>query len=100
MRNEECVYNGEFGGCAFRNRSGIFNIFPRMMKFGKMKFKAAKSETGCRFDASYKGKHVSFESDDMSLYDDALSENERRSKAARRVIYENIKHKYYEDSRS
>lgn len=66
------------------------------IKFGKIKFTAAKTEKGCRFDACYKGEHVAYESDDMSLYDDCLSDNKRRSHAARRVIYENIKHKYYE----
>lgn len=66
------------------------------IKFNKMKFTAAKTKTGCRFDACYKGEHVAFESNDMTLLDDVLSTNERRSKAARRVVYENIKHKYYE----
>lgn len=67
------------------------------IKFGKMKFTAAKSEKGCRFDACYKGKHIAFESEDMSLYEDALSENNRRAKAARRVVYENIKAFYYNE---
>lgn len=67
------------------------------IKFGKMKFTAAKSEKGCRFDACYKGKHIAFESEDMSLYEDALSENNRRAKAARRVVYENIKSVYYNE---
>ena len=65
------------------------------IKFSKMKFTVAKSEKGCRFDACYKGKHVAWESDDMTLYDDVLSTNERRSKAARRVVYERIKKVYY-----
>lgn len=68
------------------------------IKFSKIKFTAARTKTGCRFDACYKGEHVAYESEDMTLYDDALSNNERRSKAARRFIYENIKHKYYEKS--
>lgn len=69
------------------------------IKFGKIKFTAAKSEKGCCFDACYKGEHVAFESEDMSLYDDVFSDNSRRAKAAKRVIYENIKHKYYENHR-
>ena len=44
------------------------------IKFGKIKFTAAKSEKGCRFDACYKGEHVAFESEDMSLYDDVFSD--------------------------
>lgn len=72
----------------------------KSIRFGKIKFTAAKSETGCRFDACYKGEHVAFESNDMSLYDDVLSDNERRAKAARRVVYENIKCNYYEKDRS
>ena len=67
------------------------------IKFEKMKFKAAKSEKGCRFDACYKGKHIAFESEDMSLYEDVLSANGRRAKAARRVVYENIKNIYYNE---
>lgn len=66
------------------------------IKFSKMKFTASKTENGCRFDACYKGEHVAYESMDMTLYEDAISENERRAKAARRVVYENIKHLYYE----
>lgn len=66
------------------------------IKFEKMKFTAAKTDKGCRFDACYKGEHVAFESEDMSLYEDVLSDNGRRAKAAKRVIYENIKHNYYE----
>ena len=62
------------------------------IKFGKIKFTAAKSEKGCCFDACYKGEHV-------ALYDDVFSDNNRRAKAAKRVIYENIKHKYYETHR-
>ena len=69
------------------------------IKFGKIKFTAAKSEKGCRLDACYKGEHVAFESEDMSLYDDVFSDNIRRAKAAKRVVYENIKHKYYETHR-
>ena len=42
---------------------------------------------------------MAFESEDMSLYDDVFSDNNRRAKAAKRVIYENIKHKYYETHR-
>lgn len=68
------------------------------IKFSKMKFTAAKNKKGCRFDACYKGKHVSWESEDMTLLDDVLSDNQRRAKAAKRVVYENIKHKYYETS--
>ena len=67
------------------------------IKFEKMKFTAAKSEKGCRFDACYKGKHIAFESEDMSLYEDVLSANDRRAKAARRVVYENIKNIYYNE---
>ncbi len=67
------------------------------IKFGKMRFTAAKSEKGCRFDACYKGKHVAYESEDMSLYDDVLSANGRRAKAAKRVVYENIKSVYYNE---
>lgn len=67
------------------------------IKFEKMKFTAAKSEKGCRFDACYKGKHIAFESEDMSLYEDVLSVNGRRAKAARRVVYENIKNIYYNE---
>lgn len=76
-----------------------FDFLERLMSnsiiFNKMKFTAAKSEKGCRFDASYKGKHVVWESEDMTLYDDVLSSNERRSKAACRVVYEKIKNVYY-----
>lgn len=68
------------------------------IRFGKMKFKAAKTANGCRFDACYKGKHVAFESDDMSLYDDVLSTNNRRAKAAKREVYENIKNEYYNEN--
>lgn len=78
----------------FFSRIGLMQI-----KFGKIKFTAAKSEKGCRFDACYKGEHVAFESEDMSLYDDVFSDNNRRAKAAKRVVYENIKHKYYETHR-
>lgn len=67
------------------------------IKFGKMRFTVAKSERGCRFDACYKGKHVAYESEDMSLYDDVLSANGRRAKAAKQVIYENIKNIYYNE---
>lgn len=63
-----------------------------------MKFKAAKSKTGCRFDACYKGRHIAYESKDMSLLDDVLSDNSRRSKAAKRVVYENIKNIYYNET--
>ena len=69
------------------------------IKFGKIKFTAAKSEKGCRFDACYKGEQVDNESEDKSWYDEVLPENNRRAKAAKRVIYENIKHKYYENHR-
>lgn len=69
------------------------------IKFSKMKFTAAKSKNGCRFDACYKGKHVSWESEDMTLLDDVLSDNSRRAKAAKRVVYENIKHQFYETSK-
>ena len=67
------------------------------IKFEKVKFTAAKSEKGCRFDACYKGKHIAFESEDMSLYEDVFSVNGRRAKAARRVVYENIKNIYYNE---
>ncbi len=67
------------------------------IKFGKMKFKAARTEKGCRFDACYKGSHVAYVSDDMSLYDDVISANDRRAKAAKRVVYENIKSVYYNE---
>lgn len=67
------------------------------IKFEKVKFTAVKSEKGCRFDACYKGKHIAFESEDMSLYEDVLSANGRRAKAARRVVYENIKNIYYNE---
>lgn len=69
------------------------------IKFGKIKFTAAKSEKDAALMLATKGRHVAFESEDMSLYDDVFSDNNRRAKAAKRVIYENIKHKYYENHR-
>lgn len=63
-----------------------------------MKFTAAKTKNGCRFDACYKGKHITWESEDMTLFEDAISCNARRAKAARRVIYENVKNNYYENN--
>ena len=42
---------------------------------------------------------MAFESEDMSLYDDVFSDNSRSAKAAKSVVYENIKHKYYETHR-
>lgn len=66
-----------------------------MAKFNKMQFRASKTAIGCRFDACYKGKHIAYESSDMTLYDDIVSDNERRKKAASRVVYERIKNLYY-----
>lgn len=66
-----------------------------MAKFNGMSFRASRSQNGCRFDASYKGKHVVWESDDITLYDDVMSDNVRRQKAACRVIYEHIKKEFY-----
>lgn len=67
--------------------------------FRKIKFRPSKTDNGSRFDACYKGKHVVWVSEDKSLYDDVMSTNARRKKAAKQVIYENIKKQYYASER-
>lgn len=70
----------------------------RKVRFAKIWFTAAVEGDKYRFDGIYKGKQVSWISDDDTLYEDALSDNKRRAKAAKRVIYEKLKHKYYADT--
>ena len=70
----------------------------KRVRFAKIWFTASVEGNRYRFDATYKGKQVSWISDDATLYEDALSDNKRRAKAAKRVIYEKLKHKYYADT--
>lgn len=71
-----------------------------MVRFNKVEFRASKVGTRCRFDACYKGRHVVWESCDMTLYEDVLSSNMRRRRAACRVVYEHVKNEYYHGNKS
>lgn len=67
--------------------------------FRKIKFRPTETAIGCRFEACYKGKKVVWESEDKTLYEDVMSTNARRNKAAKQVIYENVKKQYYASER-
>ena len=70
----------------------------KRVRFAKIWFTASVEGDRYRFNGTYKGKQVSWISDDATLSEDALSDNKRRAKAAKRVIYEKLKHKYYADT--
>lgn len=67
--------------------------------FRKIKFRPTETANGCRIEACYKGKKVVWESEDKTLFDDVMSTNARRKKAAKQVIYENVKKQYYASER-
>ena len=54
----------------------------KRVRFAKIWFTASVEGDRYRFDGTYKGKQVSWISDDATLYEDALSDNKRRAKAA------------------